>query len=213
VACRLNDNFRRRKQENAGKHRDFKQQKKKDPDAINWQHSGAFKKGKSKRKNFKKKGSKDFKYFNCGKNGHYARDCYLKKQNKGTKTEDEPLKLERKPKQKKHPERKWDKIRRKPEDKIVFAMMRPEMPLNIAGALLRAGIREFRETRQQIADVIALYPFKGQEQEHIYWIIIKRSLQWTPELKAATANFRLQRVAALEVNPHGPRRAPRVTED
>jgi hypothetical protein len=73
---------------------------------MDWQHSGAFKKGKGKRKNFKKEGSKDFKYFNCGKNGYYARDCYLKKQNKDTKTEDKPLKLKRKPKQKKYPGRK-----------------------------------------------------------------------------------------------------------
>jgi hypothetical protein len=89
MICRLNDNFRRKKQENAGKYRDFKPQKKKDPDVIDWQYSGTFKKGKEKRKNFKKKNQKNFKYFNCGKSGHYARDYYLKKQNKGAKIEKE----------------------------------------------------------------------------------------------------------------------------
>jgi hypothetical protein len=60
---------------------------------MNWQYSRVFKKGKGKRKNFKKEDSKDFKYFNYGKNGHYARDYYSKKQNKGTKIEDKFLKL------------------------------------------------------------------------------------------------------------------------
>jgi hypothetical protein len=92
VTCRLNDNFRRKKQENAGKHRDFKPQKRKDPDAIDWQYNGTFKKGKDRRKNFKKKGQKDFKCFNCEKSGHYAKDCYLKKQNRGAKTEKKSLK-------------------------------------------------------------------------------------------------------------------------
>jgi hypothetical protein len=92
MACRLNDNFRRKKQENAGKHRDFKQQKKKDPDAIDWQYSEIFKKGKGKRKNFKKKDQKNFKCFNCGKPGYYVKNYYLKKQNGGVKTEKEPPK-------------------------------------------------------------------------------------------------------------------------
>jgi hypothetical protein len=42
------------------------------------------------------------------------------------------------------------------------------MPLNISKIPLRIGIREFRETRQQITDIITLYPFKEQEQKHIY---------------------------------------------
>ena len=55
--------------------------------------AGSLKKGKDKRKNLnKKKGSKDFKCFNCGKSGYYARDYYLKKQNGGAKAEDEILK-------------------------------------------------------------------------------------------------------------------------
>jgi hypothetical protein len=34
MTCRLDDNFRQKKQKNAGKHRDFKPQKKKDSDTI-----------------------------------------------------------------------------------------------------------------------------------------------------------------------------------
>jgi hypothetical protein len=34
------------------------------------------------------------------------------------------------------------------------------MPLNISEILIKAGIREFVGTRQQIANVITLYPFK-----------------------------------------------------
>jgi hypothetical protein len=209
VACRLDDNFRRRKQENAGRHRDFKPQKRRDPDAMDWQHSGTFKKGKGKRKNFKKEGQKDFKCFNCGKSGHYARDCYSKKQNGGAKTEEESPKQERKPKQKKHPGRKWDEAKRQPEEKIVFAMMNRGMPRRT----LRAGIQEFRGTTQQIADVMALRPLTDQEQEYIYWAVLELSLQWTPDLRTATADYRAQRAAALIENPHGPRRAPRVAED
>jgi hypothetical protein len=59
---------------------------------MDWQYSGIFKKGKGRRKNFKKKGQKDFKCFNCEKLGHYVRDCYLKKQNGGVKIEKESLK-------------------------------------------------------------------------------------------------------------------------
>ena len=56
---------------------------------MDQQYSGIFKKKKGKRKNFKKKGQKDFKYFNCEKLGHYARNYYLKKQNGGVKIEKE----------------------------------------------------------------------------------------------------------------------------
>jgi hypothetical protein len=47
---------------------------------MDWQISSAFKKGKKGqfKKERKKKPQSDFKYFNYGKSGHYARDCYLK---------------------------------------------------------------------------------------------------------------------------------------
>jgi hypothetical protein len=56
---------------------------------MDWQHSETFKKEKERRKNFKKKGQKDFKCFNCEKSGHYVKDYYLKKQNGDAKTEKE----------------------------------------------------------------------------------------------------------------------------
>ena len=59
---------------------------------MDQQYSGIFKKKKGKRKNFKKKGQKDFKCFNYGKSEYYAKDCYLKKQNESVKTEEELLK-------------------------------------------------------------------------------------------------------------------------
>jgi hypothetical protein len=41
--------------------------------------------------------------------------------------------------------------------------MRLKMPLNISETFLKISIREFRGTRQQIADIITLYLFKEQE--------------------------------------------------
>jgi hypothetical protein len=149
----------------------FKNSKKRDPDTINWQHNGTFKKGKVKRKAFKKKGQKNFKCFNCRKKEHYAKDCYSKRQNKSAKTESEALKQERKFKQKKHPERKWDKIKTEPEDKIVSAIMRPNLR-----PLLRSKVQQYRETTQQIANILALCPLTDLEQKHIYWVIIERNL-------------------------------------
>jgi hypothetical protein len=37
------------------------------------------------------------------------------------------------------------------------------MPLNISETPIKAGVREFIKTRQQIANVIALCPLKEQE--------------------------------------------------
>ena len=49
---------------------------------------------------------------------------------------------------KKYPGRKWDEARRQSEEKIVFKIMRREMPLNVSGTLIKVVIQEFVGTRQ-----------------------------------------------------------------
>jgi hypothetical protein len=64
--------------------RNLSHKKEKDPNAIDWQVSNAFKKGKKGqfKKKKRKKPQGNFKYFNYSKSGYYARDCYSKlKQN------------------------------------------------------------------------------------------------------------------------------------
>jgi hypothetical protein len=83
LAIRLDDSFRRLEyaQEKPGKKiRNPSHKKERDPDAMDWQASGAFKKKKKGqfKKGKEKKPQGDFKYFNYGKSGHYARDCYSK---------------------------------------------------------------------------------------------------------------------------------------
>jgi len=50
--------------------------------------------------------------------------------------------------------------------------MRREMPLKI----LKKDIREFRKTIQQIANIMALRLLTDQEQEYIYWAVLKLNL-------------------------------------
>jgi hypothetical protein len=83
LAVRLNNSFKRFKyaQEKLSKGiRNPSYKKERDPDTIDWQINGAFKKGKKGqfKKGKEKKLQGDFKYFNCGKSGYYVRDCYSK---------------------------------------------------------------------------------------------------------------------------------------
>jgi hypothetical protein len=100
VANRLDDNFRRREQEKKGDNRVKGSAPKKDPDAMDWQHSATFKKGKQHQKKGKGKGPKEKKKgkcYNCGKEGHFAADCYSKK---NSTTTPKPKEEAKKPKPK-----------------------------------------------------------------------------------------------------------------
>jgi Zinc knuckle len=82
IINRLNDNFRRRKQEKKRDNRVKNSASKKDSDVINWQYNAIFKKGKQHQKKEKNKGlkkKKKGKCYNCGKKNHFATDYYLKK--------------------------------------------------------------------------------------------------------------------------------------
>jgi hypothetical protein len=60
------------------------------------------------------------------------------------------------------------KLKKKPENKIIFAIIRREMPLNISEIPIKAGIQKFVGTRQQIIDIMAFRPLEYQKQKHIY---------------------------------------------
>jgi Zinc knuckle len=72
--------------------------KKKNPDAINWQYSVIFKKSKKNQKKDKRsKDKKKGKCYNCGKEGHFATNYYLKK---NSTTTPKPKEEAKKPKPK-----------------------------------------------------------------------------------------------------------------
>jgi hypothetical protein len=91
MATRLNDNFRRKSQEKEDNYQYTNFQKKdkpkRHPDEMDWKANATFRK---KKRRFRKKGfqknekspvkTKE-KYFNCGKNGHFAKKYRLSKVN------------------------------------------------------------------------------------------------------------------------------------
>jgi hypothetical protein len=106
VASQLDDNFRRRSQEEKGKgtHNRFGQTQKKQrhPDEMDWTASAAVKRnpnGKFRKQGQKKKG----KCYNCGKEGHFAAEC--RSAHKASSS-DEPRKSPRKNKGKRGNQRK-----------------------------------------------------------------------------------------------------------